>query len=422
MMIIANERLKRLERLLEIVRMVSADLDDFTVLQTIISVASELTQSEVASILSYNEEDGHLHFIAAPWFHRDSIESVRVPLGESIAGWVFKHAKPLVIPDAKDDDRFYSEVDDAAEFQTKSLLAVPLLFNGEPVGVFEAINKTNSAHYNGEDVTILETLAALTALIVRNQSLKDEIVKTKQETERLEQMKKDFIAISSHELRTPLGLILGHATFLREVIDGEHQEHMDTIVNSGIKLKEIIENMSNVDNYQSGAATLRMRKFSIVNLIKDVMSRHQEKADAKGVALHLDAKDINLLLEGDANKIDIVIDNLLKNAITFTPSGGHVFAVVEQVPGYVKVSVVDDGIGIPSDEIERIFERFYQVQSHLTRQHGGMGLGLSVAKVMVEMHGGKIWAESIPEKGSRFSFRLPLDPKQIGAAQSVFDA
>jgi signal transduction histidine kinase len=417
---ITNERIKRLERLLEVIRMVSADLDDFTVLQSIISVASELTQSEVASVLRYNEEDGYLHFVAAPWFHRDSIESVRVPLGESIAGWVFKYGKPLVIQDVKGDKRFYSEVDEAAEFQTKSILAVPLLFNGEPVGVFEAINKTNRAHYNGEDVTILETLASLTALIVRNRSLKDEIVKTKQEAERLEQMKKDFIAISSHELRTPLGLILGHATFLREVIPDEHQEHMDTIVQSGAKLKGIIENMANVDNYQSGAARLRMRKISIVSLIKNVIARHQEKADAKNVQIRLDASNHNLLLEGDANKIEIIVDNLLDNAITFTTTGGHVFVVVEQLPGYVKVSIVDDGIGIAPQELKRVFDRFYQVQSHLTRQHGGMGLGLSVAKAMVEMHGGDIWAESIPEKGSRFNFRLPLDPQQINAAKSVF--
>ena len=419
---ITNERLKRLERLLEVVRMVSADLDDFTVLQSIISVASELTQSEVASILRYDEEDGFLHFIAAPWFHRDSIESVRVPLGESIAGWVFKSNKPLVIQDVKSDKRFYSEVDEAAEFQTRSILAVPLLFNGEPVGVFEAINKTNRAHYNGEDVTILETLASLTGLMVRNHSLKDEIQKTKKAAERLEQMKKDFIAISSHELRTPLGLILGHSTFLREVIDEEHHEQMDTIINSGAKLKEIIENMSNVDNYQSGAARLRMRRFSIVKLIHEVLTYHQEKADAKNVILHVDIADKTLSVEGDANKIEIIVDNLLKNAITFTPTGGHVFITAEKIPGYVKVTVVDDGIGIPADEIEHIFERFYQVQSHLTRQHGGMGLGLSVAKVMVEMHGGEIWAESIPDKGSRFSFRLPIDHKQVEAEKSVFDS
>ena len=419
---ITNEHLKRLERLLEIVRMVSANLDNFTVLQSIISVASELTQSEVASILRYNEEDGHLHFIAAPWFHRDAIERVRVPLGGSIAGWVFQYGKPLVIQDVKGDERFFSEVDLITEFQTRSILAVPLQINGESVGVFEAINKTSCAHYNGEDVTILETLASLTALIVKNSALKERIEKTQAEADRLEQMKKDFIAISSHELRTPLGLILGHSTFLREVIDTEHHEQLDTIIRNGAKLKEIIENMSNVDNFQSGAARLRMRKFSIDSLLQDAILAQQRSADSKDISLHTDIKTSNLLLEGDSAKIEIVVNNLLKNAITFTSTGGHVFVVAEQIPGYVKISVVEDGIGIHPDDLPHIFERFYQVESHLTRQHGGMGLGLSLAKVMVEMHGGEIWAESIPEKGSRFNFLLPLDPKQVDAAQSVFSS
>ncbi|MBT3322261.1 MAG: hypothetical protein HN392_08240, partial [Anaerolineae bacterium] len=90
-------------------------------------------------------------------------------------------------------------------------------------------------------------------------------------------------------------------------------------------------------------------------------------------------------------------------------------------PGYAKVAIIDDGIGIPTKDLKQIFERFYQVESHLTRQHGGMGLGLSVAKVMVELHGGKIWAESIQGRGSQFVFLLPLNRDQIVAAEQVFD-
>jgi signal transduction histidine kinase len=119
-------------------------------------------------------------------------------------------------------------------------------------------------------------------------------------------------------------------------------------------------------------------------------------------------------------KISIALSNLVKNAIMFTNEGGHVFVQVEQVPGYVKISVIDDGIGIPPADLNRIFERFYQVESHLTRKHGGMGLGLSVSKVMVEMHGGKILAESVEGKGSNFTILLPMNQAQVNAAQKVF--
>ena len=408
------------ERLLETLRTLSAELDYETVLQSVVSVACELTNSEVASILKYDEVDEHLHFLAAPWFHRDSMQALRVPLDESIAGWVYQHASPLLIQDVKEDKRFYSEVDQTVEFQTRSIIAIPLLVKGQPVGVLEAINKINRAHYNGEDVIILETLASQVALIVENMRLEQRTAQMQAATDHLEQMKKDFIAIASHELRTPLGLILGHSTFLREVINEEHHEQLDTIIRNGAKLKDIIENLSNVENFQSGVARIRMRKFSLSNLIVEIANSFRETAKEKKVNLHLDIKDPELLLEGDAEKIGIAVENLLKNAITFTAEGGHVFIIAEQIPGYAKVVIIDDGIGIPIDSLSRIFERFYQVESHLTRQHGGMGLGLSVAKVMIELHGGRIWAESIPNKGSQFAFLLPLDRDQIDAAQRVF--
>ena len=415
-----TERQKRRERLLETLRTLSAEFDYQTVRQSLISLASELTNSEVASILRYEEADDHLYFVAAPWFHQDSMQGVRVPLDESIAGWVYQHAAPLMIQDVQGDERFYSEVDQVVKFQTRSILAVPLLVKGKPVGVFEAVNKTGRVHYNGEDAIILETLASQAALIVENMMLENRAAKMQAEAHQLEQMKKDFIAIASHELRTPLGLILGHSTFLREVIDDNYHDQLDTIIRSGAKLKDIIENLSNVDNFQSGAARVRMRKFSLPNLIHKTTEAFQAEADRNKVSIHVDQKSSALLIEGDAEKIGIAVGNLLKNAITYTEEGGHVFLTVEEVPGYAKVHVIDDGIGIPSKDLPHIFERFYQVESHLTRQHGGMGLGLSVAKVMIELHGGKIWAESIEGKGSQFAFLLPLDREQIDAAQRVF--
>ena len=415
-----TERQQRRERLLENLRTLSAEFDDQTVLQSLISLGSELTNSEVASILRYEEADEHLYFVAAPWFHQDTIQGVRVPLDESIAGWVYQHAAPLMIQDVKGDERFYSEVDQVVKFQTRSILAIPLLVKGKPVGVFEAVNKTGRAHYNGEDAIILETLASQAALVVENMRLEKRAAKMQAEALQLEQMKKDFIAIASHELRTPLGLILGHSTFLREVIDEAYHEQLDTIIRSGAKLKEIIENLSNVDNFQSGAARIRMRKFSLPNLVEQTIDSFQNEADHKKVSIHADTRTSALLVEGDAEKIGIAIGNLLKNAITYTEEGGHVFLTMEEVPGYAKLSMIDDGIGIPAKDLPHIFERFYQVESHLTRQHGGMGLGLSVAKVMIELHGGKIWAESIEGKGSQFAFLLPLDRKQVNAALRVF--
>ena len=414
-----NKKLSNQERLLESFRTLSVKLDEEVMLQSVISLACELTDSEVASLLGYDDDGESLYFIAAPWSQRDSKQGIHVPLEGSIAGWVYKYSETLVIQNVKEDKRFYSKVDKAINFQTHSILAVPLLVKGYPVGVLEVINKRKRANYNGEDALNLETLASYVALIIKNMKLEELAVEMKTEADRLEQMKKDFIAIASHELRTPLGLILGHSTFLREIVAEEHHEQLDTIISNGAKLKEIIESLSNVDNFESGAARIRMKKFSLSSLIRKLAISFEKRAQEKEIELYTEIKESNLLIEGDAEKVGIAVANLLKNAITFTPEGGHVFIVVKQIPGYAKLSVIDDGIGIPTKDLAHIFERFYQVESHLTRKYGGMGLGLSVAKVMVELHGGKIWAESIHGKGSQISFLLPLDKDQASAAEHL---
>jgi signal transduction histidine kinase len=300
------------------------------------------------------------------------------------------------------------------------VLAAPILFRNESLGVIEVLNKADRVDYTGDDLTILETLASQAAIAVQNTRLQKLTEKTHNDSTRLDKMKSDFVAITSHELRTPLGLIIGHSTFLRELVGEEYRDQLDAIIKSAMRLKEIIENMANMDNFQSGMSVVRQRSVSVRRLILDTIVGYRQDAEAKKIKIDLDLADSDLMIEGDAEKIGIAITNLVNNAITFTNQGGHVFIVSELVPGYVKVSVIDDGIGIPLKDLPHIFDRFYQVESHLTRKHGGMGLGLSVAKMMVEMHGGRIWAESSEGKGSIFTMLLPLDSAQAQAAQRVF--
>jgi two-component system sensor histidine kinase VicK len=125
----------------------------------------------------------------------------------------------------------------------------------------------------------------------------------------------------------------------------------------------------------------------------------------------------------DTSKLSIVLSNLVKNAITFSNEGSQVTVHGEQQNEFIKVAVKDQGVGVPAKDLSLIFERFYQVESHLTRKHGGMGLGLSVAKAMVEMHGGRIWADSVEGAGSTFTFLLPVDLKsETGNASGPFTA
>jgi signal transduction histidine kinase len=403
-----NERIDHLERLLEVVRGLTTAPDLETFLQTIISEATELTNSELSSILEYDETAEELRFLAMQWFERDLLRPMGVPLEGSAAGWVYRRSQPLIIQDVGKDQRHFNLVDRMTNHQTQSLVAVPLMVRGEVVGVLEALNKKDDAHYTEEDLTILETLGALAAQAMQNVDLMRKVRASRVQLAELERLKTDFIAITSHELRTPLGLILGHATFLRELAGGEYEEQIDAIIRNATKLKDIVENLSDVDNFQNGSARVKGGRVSMNGIAEDVFSLFKDEAEQKNISLRLEPDSQPYYLHADQVKITIALSNLVKNAIQYTEAGGNVNVRVEEDSGYIKVTVTDNGIGIPARELPRIFDRFYQVETHLTRRYGGMGLGLSVAKAMIELHGGRIWAES-EGRGSRFTFLLPMN-------------
>ncbi|MBL8050765.1 MAG: GAF domain-containing sensor histidine kinase [Anaerolineales bacterium] len=395
-------------RVLELTRNLSTIKELESYLHDVLSVAAELTGSESASLLEYDDVAKEFFFNSMLWFQGDAVRSARIPVHGSVAGWVFLHNKPVAIDDVSKDDRHYKKIDELAGFTTKSILGVPVVFREKTVAVLEVFNKPEK--YTEDDILLIETLAALVGAALQNDSLEKKILSTQDEARELEELKNEFIAIASHELRTPLGLILGHATFLKELLnEAEFQEQVETIIRNATKLKEIIESLTSVDNYESGSALLKSRKVSVTRIIEDVAISFHEMAKNKDIALKTEIQPGHeLLVDIDGGKIAIVLSNLLKNALTFTNKNGKIVIRGEQHVDYVKVTVQDNGIGIPPNDLNRIFDRFYQVESHLTRKHGGMGLGLSVAKVMIEMHGGRIWAESKEGEGSIFSFLLPV--------------
>ncbi len=418
---IALDQAQRLERLLEISRGLTSNLDLPSLLQSIVEVAAEITDSEAASILLHDPASGDLVFEAVPEIQGEGIKQIHVPVASSIAGMVFQNATPAIINDAMADHRIYREVDRLIRFQTRSILAVPLMIKQEPIGVLEAVNKLGDANYTGADQASLETLAAQAAISIENARLMSKLQDANQELVRLDRMKSDFIAIASHELRTPLGLILGHATFLTELVDEQHQDQIEVIIRSAERLKAIVEDLARISHQEEGQSRVSRQPFSANELVISVVGRFGELAKEKKIQLGADvpSKD-KLMVEGDREKIEIVLTNLIRNSLIFTDQGGEVGVKAEASDDYVRIFVVDSGIGIPERDIDRVFERFYQVESHLTRKHGGMGLGLSIAKAMVEMHHGQIWCESKVDVGSLFCFMLPLTEERAEAAAKVF--
>jgi len=409
------------QRLAAVIGLLSQANDLDALLALVLEAACELTNSETSSILLYEAETGLLKFAAVPAASSDANKNkafrrLRVPLEGSVAGKCYTTSQPIVVQEDF-DARVYRKVDQTVSFVTRSLAAAPLIFGGQTIGVLEALNrrpddeKPSSSLYTTDDVEILVTLAAAAASAIEQDRLSRQVKHVYTALEELEKRKSNFIAVASHELRTPLGLILGHSTFLQERLKGREPETLKSLqvmVESALRLKKIIEELENAEKLEKRRLGVERQHFRLDLLALQVMASFQNAASSKGIELIADLPDDAVLVEGDEEKLSIVVHNLISNAVAFTGQGGHVLVTGERLPGYVKMSVTDDGVGIAARDLPHVFDRFYQVEDHLTRRHAGMGLGLSVAKAMVELHGGQIWAESSEGRGSSFSFLLPL--------------
>jgi len=400
-------RVRELELMIEITRRLTSTLDQERLLKLIADIATELVDCEDASIILEDQRTGELMFLAAAR-KGEQLKNIRIPMEGSIAGAVFKTQEPVIVQDTETDPRHYDGVDRAIEFTTQSILAVPMMFQERPIGVLEGINKLNAGRFSEHDVQILATLAAQAAVAVENARLVTELQEANAQLAQLDRLKSDFIAIASHELRTPLALILGYATFLREEADGVASQQLDAVLQAATQLKGLIEGMVNLSHLESGSAELSLGEFIIQDIIRECIEAQRQFATTKSLEIIQSTPQTPLRVRVDRDKICIVLNNLINNAIKFTPAGGRIQVAARPQTEMVTVSVTDTGVGIPTNELSRIFDRFYQVEPHLTRREEGMGLGLCIAQGMVELHGGRIWAESVPGRGSRFTFSLPI--------------
>lgn len=386
--------IRRLSRLVEVSVTLNSTLDPNKLLKFIIDTAADLLDCEAASVLLYNEKRGELFFATATGSDPNKLAQIPVPLEGSIAGTIFRENKPLVINDAQQDPRHYQQVGQSVHFQTRMLLGVPMRIKNKVTGVLEALNK-RSGDFNETDIRLLTVIADLAAVAIHNASLMHELQKAYDEISRVEKIKSDFIAIASHELRTPLGVVLGYAEFLKEETHGELSEHAERVLNSAIKLRVLVEDMTNMNLMHLGTTRLELHPVAIQSVLQTARDEIANTAQAKGQQLDFKLPEQALMVKADSEKLALVFINVLNNAVRFTPDGGMIQVIASTEHNDVRIEIRDNGIGIPPGELEHVFEEFYQVEDHMRRRHGGMGLGLSIAQGIVKLHGGKIWAESM---------------------------
>lgn len=389
---IKTERLDGYRRLVDIARDLASTLDLDILLSRIVHAAAEISGSEAASILLYDDTSRQLYFQVSTNMDESMRRGLIVPLEGSIAGWIVNNRKPVRITNAHDDPRFFSNIEETTGFSTESLLGIPLVTKNKIVGVLEAINK-NKGKFSDGDESMLLVLGAQAAVAIENARLFQQ---------------SDLISEFVHELRTPLAS-LSTATYLLlrpEMSQEQRDQIIHNIHNETMRLNSLASSFLDLARLESGRVQFRKTVFSVADLIyecKDVMA---SKATDDNIQIRVESPEGLPLLEADRDKIKQVLLNLLSNSIKYNRPNGTVMLRAESLENEMVLYIQDTGLGIPDESLPHLFEKFFRVREHESRV-AGTGLGLSICKQIIQGHGGRIEVKSKIGVGTIFSVFLP---------------
>jgi signal transduction histidine kinase len=392
----------------EVGQAVSSTLDLDTVLTTIVSRADQLSGTDGAAIYEYDEASDRMYLRATHRFDDALVDELRRhPLrpGEGAIGQAARARGPIQIPDIAASGAYggpLREILPRAGY--RAALAIPLLREERILGGLALVRKS-PGEFPQQIVDLLRTFAAQSALAIQNARLFREL-------EAASRHKSEFLANMSHELRTPLNAIIGFSEVLQEQMFGElnpkQTEYVQDIHASGLHLLSLINDILDLSKVEAGRMELELAPFSLPVALENALTLIRERAVRHELTVEQVVDGRVGELVGDERKIRQILLNLLSNAVKFTPPGGRIVVAAAPADGMIEVSVTDTGIGIAASDQEAIFEEFRQVGTDYARKREGTGLGLSLAKRFVELHGGRIWVKSELGKGSTFTFTLPV--------------
>jgi len=392
------------------------------VLETTIEHATKLCEAQQGFIY---RKDGDVYRLAVaygitPEFQAFTDENPINPMGRgTVTGRVVQDRRTVHVPDVLQDPEYtYQEAQRLGNF--RAILGVPMIRDDMVIGVM-LLWRTEPKPFAEQQIKLVTTFADQAVIAIDNARLFNEIQEKSRQLEVASRHKSEFLANMSHELRTPLNAIIGFSEVLLTDMFGpvnqKQREYLEDVLASGKHLHTLINDILDLSKIEAGRMDLEVSSFSLASALQNAVTLVRERATRHGIAVSLDiAPDVGTI-EADERKVKQVMVNLMSNAVKFTPDGGRVDVVARRESEEVEVAVRDNGIGIDPADRERIFEEFQQARRDPERSREGTGLGLTLSKRFVELHGGRIWVESAPGAGSTFTFRLPV--RQAAAAGAV---
>ena len=439
---LAEEALREETRVLEVLNrtgaMLSSQLDLQSLLQAVTDAGTQISGARFGAFF-YNVHEGgeSYQLFALCGAPREAFERLGMPRATPLFGPTFRGEGVIRADDIRADPRYGlwgpHHGMPQGHLPVRSYLAVPVVSrDGEVLGgLFFAHEKPGVFTERSE--RLVRGLAAQAAIAIDNARLYEAAQKSAEErkqlldserfaraeAERASAMKDEFLATLSHELRTPLSAILGWAQVLRlrRMGEAELRQGLETIERNARIQTQLIEDLLDMSRITSGKLRLEVQRVDPSGFVEAAVDTVRPAAEAKGITLHLRHDPDTGTLAGDAGRLQQVVWNLLSNAIKFTPPGGRVQVTLQRVGTNVEIGVSDTGIGIRPEFLPYVFERFRQADASTTRAFGGLGLGLSIVRHLVELHGGSIRVESAGEGlGATFTVSLPCGDAASPAA------
>ncbi len=301
----------------------------------------------------------------------------------------------------------------ALEAGYRSVVAVPLFLQDQAIGAV-MLYGDRPYQVSGRDTFLLSTAAIQAAMAIQNALLFVEVKDKNAALERVNHLKSQFLATVTHELRTPLHSIISYGSLILEgYLDGElteeQQEHISFIVRRAEDLSRLVDDMLDLSKIEADRLEVKVEPLSLEQSLQDAMNELKQMAGNKGLALTLEMDEELPMALADSHRIRQVVVNLVSNALKFTENGGvTIRCMLLERYDMLRISVSDTGIGISPAALDYIFEAFRQADGSVTRRFGGTGLGLTIARKLIELQGGEVTVESIVGQGSTFSFTLPI--------------
>jgi signal transduction histidine kinase len=409
---------EELKALGEVSQAVSSTLDLQEVLNTIVAHAVKLSGTTGGAIYEFDERSEVFVLRATHQMNEDLIEALQanpIRLGEGAVGGAAAIRAPVQVADILGEGSYTGPGrvrDLMAQSGDRALLAVPLLREDRIVGGL-VVRRRVPGQFDKEAVDLLQTFATQSVLAIQNARLFREIEEKSGQLEAASRHKSEFLANMSHELRTPLNAIIGFSEVLLERMFGEVNEkqieYLEDILSSGRHLLSLINDILDLSKIEAGRMELQLTTFDLPQALESALTLVRERATRQGIALDLSVDERLGEFVADERKVRQVLLNLLSNAVKFTPEGGRIGVAAALADGAVEISVSDTGIGIAPQDQEAVFEEFRQVGGDYAHKREGTGLGLALTRKFVELHGGKIWVQSVPGRGSTFTFTLPME-------------